>query len=205
MKLFRLSTYRLYRPDFLAAHKKLQGSLKVMVMSDLHFSYQVSDLKLQAIIKQVQKNKPSYILIPGDLIDTLNMVDQKTERQRLLDFLEHLGKMSVVILSLGNHDMYLKPKQNQSGWQYEAASDFYNQIRQLDNVFLLDNQIYEDDNIYCLGYTQSPAYYKKGEGTSEDLTVMLDELANLPEKYLHQLPKNKLKFALVHSPGYLND
>ena len=69
----------------------------------------------------------------------------------------------------------------------------------------MDNQIYEDDNIYCLGYTQSPVYYEKKEGKSDNLAVMLDELANLPKKYLYHLPQNKLKFALIHSPVYLND
>ena len=205
MKLFHLSTYRFYSPYFFASHKKLEDPFKIMIMSDLHFSYQVSDRKLQSIVKQVELINPVYLLFPGDLIDTLDMVDKSSERKRLLDFLAALGQITTVILSIGNHDMYRKPKANQSGWQYEKATILFDQIRSLQNVHLLDNQIYEDDNIYCLGYTQSPDYYEKKEGKSENLTVMLDELANLPEKYLYHLPQNKLKFALIHSPVYLND
>ena len=205
MKLFRLSTYRLFRPAFFAHRQKIPDPFKVMVMSDLHFSYQVPNSKLQAIIKQVYSLSPSYLLIPGDLIDTLDMLDKPSELQRFLKFLEKLGQLTTVIISVGNHDMYRKPKGKQSGWQYGMNSVFFDRIRQLPNVQLLDNQVYEDENIYCLGYTQSPAYYKAKEGVSENLSVMLDELADLPEKYLYQLPKNKLKFALIHSPVFLDD
>lgn len=45
MKLFRLSTYRLFRPSVFGYHKKMSDPFKVMVMSDLHFSYQVTDQK----------------------------------------------------------------------------------------------------------------------------------------------------------------
>lgn len=204
MKLFRLSTYQLFRPDFFAHHKKTADPFKVMVMSDLHFSYQVSDRKLRAIVKQVKTLSPSYILMPGDLIDTLDMVDKTSERQRLLKFLRQLGQCATVILGIGNHDMYRKPTGNQIGWQYEIASEFFDEIRALDNVFLLDNQVYEDENIYCLGYTQSPDYYRADSGITEDLPTILFELDSLPEQYLNHLPKQKLKFALVHSPVYLN-
>lgn len=205
MKLFRLSTYKLYRPNFLSKHQELQDPFKIVVMSDLHFSYQVSDRKLQAILNQVKLINPSYLLLPGDLIDTVDMVDKKAERTRLLKFLEELGRLTVVILSLGNHDMYRKPGPKQSGWQYESASFFFDQIRQLKNIHLLDNQVYEDENIYCLGYTQSFTYYETKEGTAEDLKIMLDELSSLPEEFLQHLPADKLKFALIHSPVYLND
>ena len=204
MKLFRLSTYRLFRPDFFAHHRKTVDPFKVMVMSDLHFSYQVSDRKLRAIVKQVKTLSPSYVLMPGDLIDTLDMVDKTSERQRLLKFLRQLGQCSTIILGIGNHDMYRKPTGNQIGWQYEIASEFFDEIRALDNVFLLDNQVYEDENIYCLGYTQSPDYYRADSGITEDLPTILSELDSLPEQYLNHLPKQKLKFALVHSPVYLN-
>ena len=205
MKLFRLSTYKLYRPNFLSKHQELQDPFKIIVMSDLHFSYQVSDRKLQAILNQVKLINPSYLLFPGDLIDTVDMVDKKAERTRLLKFLEELGRLTVVILSLGNHDMYRKSNPKQSGWQYESASFFFDQIRQLKNIHLLDNQVYEDDYIYCLGYTQSFAYYKTKEDTAEGLQIMLDELSSLPEEFLQHLPADKLKFALVHSPVHLND
>ena len=204
MKLFRLSTYRLFRPDFFAHHKKVSDPFKVMVMSDLHFSYQVTNQKLQAIIKQAKTLAPDYILMPGDLIDTLDMVDENSERQRLLNFLKKLGQQAKVILSVGNHDMYRKPTEGQTGWQYEVASKLFDEIRALDNAFLLDNQVYEDENIYCLGYTQSPKYYRADKGIVEDMPVLLSELESLSEKYLTHLPEKKLKFALIHSPVYLN-
>ena len=115
MKLFRLSTYRLFRPSVFAHHKKISDPFKVMVMSDLHFSYQVTEQKLQAIIKQVKNLAPSYILMPGDLVDTLDMVDSEAELNRFLSFLSSLGQLATVIISVGNNDMYRKPKSGRHG------------------------------------------------------------------------------------------
>ena len=205
MKLFRLSTYRLFRPSLFDHHKKLQDPFKVMVMSDLHFSYQVTDQKLEAIVRQTKSLAPKYILMPGDLVDTLDMVDAESELQRFLNFLKSLGELATVIISVGNHDMYRKPKGGHHGWQYDENNQLFDQIRQLKNVHLLDNQVYEDQYIYCLGYTQSPAYYKSKNGVTENLPQMIKELQSLPENYLYHLPPKKLKFALIHSPVFLNN
>lgn len=205
MKLFRLSTYRLFCPSIFDHHKKLQDPFKIMVMSDLHFSYQVTDQKLEAIVSQTKFLAPKYILMPGDLVDTLDMVDDEFELQRFLNFLKSLGELAMVIISVGNHDMYRKPKGGHHGWQYDENNQLFDQIRQLKNVHLLDNQIYEDQYIYCLGYTQSPAYYKSKNGVTENLPQMIKELQSLPENYLYHLPPKKLKFALIHSPVFLNN
>lgn len=205
MKLFRLSTYRLFCPSIFDHHKKLQDPFKIMVMSDLHFSYQVTDQKLEAIVSQTKFLAPKYILMPGDLVDTLDMVDDEFELQRFLNFLKSLGELATVIISVGNHDMYRKPKGGHHGWQYDENNQLFDQIRQLKNVHLLDNQIYEDQYIYCLGYTQSPAYYKSKNGVTENLPQMIKELQSLPENYLYHLPPKKLKFALIHSPVFLNN
>lgn len=205
MKLFRLSTYRLFRPSIFGHHKKMPDPFKVMVMSDLHFSYQVTDQKLDAIVRQVKSLAPKYILMPGDLVDTLDMVDADSELNRFLNFLKSLGQLATVIISVGNHDMYRKPKGGRHGWQYGETNQLFDQIHQLENVHLLDNEVYEDQYIYCLGYTQSPAYYKAKKSVTENLPQMLKELQSLPENYLYHLPAKKIKFALIHSPVFLND
>ena len=75
----------------------MSDPFKVMVMSDLHFSYQVTDQKLDAIVRQVKNLAPKYILMPGDLVDTLDMVDSEAELNRFLNFLSSLGQLATVI------------------------------------------------------------------------------------------------------------
>ena len=187
MKIFQETTYKLYRktPLFSGQSK----SLKIAVISDIHFSRLVKNLKLRAIIKQFELARPDYIFITRDLIDTLECVDSLSERERL-------------IISLGNHDFYRIPE-NKKGWLIVRDEEFLNSLRQIPNLVLLDDQVYQDDDIFCFGYTQKKSYYTEdGVNFAENAEAQLEDLtktlANLPEP-----PADKLKFALIHAPTHL--
>ena len=203
MKIFQETTYKLYHktPLFSGQSK----SLKIAVISDIHFSRLVKNLKLRAIIKQFELARPDYIFIPGDLIDTLECVDSESERQRFLNFLQNLTAISSVrkmIVGLGNHDFYRIPE-NKKGWLIVRNQTFLRSLRQVPKLVLLDDQIYQDDDIYCFGYTQKKSYYTEdGVNFAENAEAQLEDLtktlANLPEP-----PTDKLKFALIHAPTHL--
>ena len=203
MKIFQETTYKLYHktPLFSGQSK----SLKIAVISDIHFSRLVKNLKLRAIIKQFELARPDYIFIPGDLIDTLECVDSESERQRFLNFLQNLTAISSVrkmIVCLGNHDFYRIPE-NKKGWLIVRDNDFFEALRRIPNLVLLDDQTYQDDDIFCFGYTQKKSYYTEdGVNFAENAEAQLEDLtktlANLPEP-----PTDKLKFALIHAPTHL--
>ena len=203
MKIFQETTYKLYHktPLFSGQSK----SLKIAVISDIHFSRLVKNLKLRAIIKQLELARPDYIFIPGDLIDTLECVDSESERQRFLNFLQNLTAISSVrkmIVGLGNHDFYRIPE-NKKGWLIVRDKEFLKSLRQVPNLVLLDDQTYQDDDIFCFGYTQKKSYYTEdGVNFAENAEAQLEDLtktlANLPEP-----PADKLKFALIHAPTHL--
>ena len=203
MKIFQETTYKLYRktPLFSGQSK----SLKIAVISDIHFSRLVKNLKLRAIIKQFELARPDYIFIPGDLIDTLECVDSLGERERFLGFLQNLTAISSVrkmIVSLGNHDFYRIPE-NKKGWHIVRDKEFLKSLREVSNLVLLDDEIYQDDDIFCFGYTQKKSYYTEdGVNFAENAEAQLEDLtktlANLPEP-----PADKLKFALIHAPTHL--
>jgi len=203
VKIFQETTYKLYHktPLFSGQSK----SLKIAVISDIHFSRLVKNLKLRAIIKQFELARPDYIFIPGDLIDTLECVDSESERQRFLNFLQNLTAISSVrkmIVGLGNHDFYRIPE-NKKGWLIVRDNDFFEALRRIPNLVLLDDQTYQDDDIFCFGYTQKKSYYTEdGVNFAENAEAQLEDLtktlANLPEP-----PTDKLKFALIHAPTHL--
>ena len=106
MKIFQETTYKLYRKTPLFSGQS--RSLKIAVISDIHFSKLVKNAKLRAIKQQFELSRPDYIFIPGDLIDTLECIDSESEHQRFLNFLQNLTAISSVrkmIVSLGNHDL----------------------------------------------------------------------------------------------------
>lgn len=210
MKLFHETSIKFYSD---------KSHLKICVLSDLHFSYQVTDEKLDAILEKMSEREPDYILIPGDLIDSCDMLKDQKEENRLINFVKNLAKAAKVIISMGNHDTYRKTTkefQNETGelWQNEDHPAYIDRLRELDNVVYLNNESYEDKNLYVFGFTQKPAYYnyksKKKRVTiihpaHEDLDELLREFDEIDRKYLINLPKNKLKLAMIHSPVYLDD
>lgn len=207
MKLFHETKIDLYSE---------KSTPKICVISDLHFSYRVKNEKLNALTKKLRERKPDYLFIPGDLVDSNDMIFDSAEEKRLLNLLEKLGSFTKVIISKGNHDVYKKSskehkKRTGDRWEVIENTEFVKKVNALKNVFYLDNEAYEDKNIYVLGLTLSSSYYrllnseKDPKNPGENLDELLKNLDNLDQKLITHLPKNKLKFTLIHSPAHLDD
>ena len=211
MKLFHETNIKFYSKS---------KTPKICVISDIHFSYRVKSKKLNALLEKLKARKPDYIFIPGDLVDSTDMVKNEAEAKRLLNWLEKLGSFTTVLISEGNHDVYKKSskehkKETGDKWEAIKNTDFLKRINELKNVHFLDNNSYEDNNVYVFGLSSSPDYYKLFSKDkkrislfkpgNEDVEVMLKELDDLNQKLITKLPKGKLKFALIHSPVALAD
>lgn len=208
MNLFHTTTYHLYQ-------KYIQRDYKIAVISDIHFSYLVTNKKLFDITNYLKSLNIDYILIAGDLIDSVNMIEDTHEYYRLLHWLKSLGDIATTLISFGSHDYcrkeyYANPKmQNKFYWEYQLDSNFIKDIDKIPNVYALNNNTYEDSNLYIAGITNSFAYYypksKKNEKINEDKQQLLIELQQLKYELLKNLPKNKINLAMLHSPIYLID
>ena len=214
MKCFYYSRYRFYSPN-------VKQALKFFLISDIHFSNKVKSTTLRAITEQAHQKQPDYIIIAGDIIDSLDCIQDTSNLKRLTSWLEQLGKAAPVLIGLGNHDFYRKNPEHHSifsgkrHWFSETNSAFINTVNSIDNIQLLNNEVYEDDNVYIFGFTQTPEYYQFHRDNkhnasiihpgNEDLDVMLSNLDALDQNLIYNLPKHKAKIAIVHSPVYLTD
>ena len=214
MKCFYHSQYRFY-------NQYIKHELRFFLLSDIHFSQRVSSQTLRAITAQANRVEPHYILIAGDLIDSLDHIKNPSDFKRLTRWLERLAKVAPVLIGLGNHEFYHKnPKRKnifsrQGRWLAEDNQSFIDAINKLDNVQILNNQAFEDQNVYIFGFTQTPEYYQFDNENHrsasilhpghEDRDVMVADLDTLDQKLITNLPKHKAKIALIHSPVYLAD
>lgn len=173
-------------------HNNYKNNIKIVVISDIHFSYNISNKKLNKIIKHIQVEKPDYIFVAGDIVDSLDMIAKEKEKNRLITFLEELSSITKTIMILGNHDLYRSVK-NKDLIEYE---DYYNEISNIKNVYLLRDEYYEDKNILVYGLFQEYEYF--GKHTKEDINVLVEEIDKINLK-----KSNKIKFVLIHSPNYL--
>lgn len=205
MKLMHSTDYKLYS-------SKIENDIRISLLSDLHFSYMIKEKKLDYILNYVIKIEPDYIIIDGDLIDSVDMILDINEQNRLISWIRSLSSVSKVIISLGSHDYTRKKydKNNKMFWEYCFKKDFFNEINDISNVTLLNNSVYEDDEVCILGYTQSLKCYipHKKEGmfkpVKEDKQRKKVEIKNLINK-VGNISEEKLSLFLCHSPIYLTD
>ncbi len=210
MKLFHETKIKLYSE---------KSQLKICVISDIHFSDRVSSRKLNALVQIIKKREPNYIFVPGDIVDYNDLIFDEKEENRLLDFFEKLGQIATTLISVGNHDEYklaTKEHRKKTGekYAYYKNEKFIKKLNNLANVFYLDNEKYEDENIFVVGITQKAAYYNFYHSdkkttvftpTKESVEEFINELDSLDQSLLSKLPAGKQKFALIHSPVVLTD
>ena len=204
-KLQHLTTYKTY-------HSFLKENFKIISISDLHFSSKVTTNKLNAIYQNLEQQQPDYILIVGDLIDSLEVMKIKKEKQRLMTFLSTLATLAPVLISKGNHDFYSfnRKKEKASSLQIKSQ-EYFAELNRLSNIHVLDNTFYEDNKIYVAGFTQTPDYYKTPRkkksisfGTPENKERLM-EILKKNYQLRKNLPKDKICIAMIHSPIYLKE
>ena len=158
----------------------------IMHLSDIHFNTNTKEKDLAKITNLINKIKPDYIMITGDLIDEPE-ITKNNKIKELVTFLSDIAKESKIIIGIGNHDVLC-----------QSDYKFFNKLNDLYNIYVLNNTSYHDEFIYVTGFTLPNEFYYNING-SENKEVLLDFLNNHKE-LINKLPKDKPKILLVHSP-----
>ena len=165
----------------------IKTDITIVHISDIHFSMDTSSQRMDKIKNKILSINPNYIMITGDMIDYPSVIDSSNKIKELVVFLTSLAKTSKVIISLGNHDIIRQKDLN-----------FFNKINDLYNIYVLNNNTYEDEFIYVFGLTLPTDYYYN-LAREESVEILLENLDNCKDKIIN-LPKKLLKIAMIHSP-----
>lgn len=169
---------------------KVKNKIKVVLLSDIHFSkYFIID-NLELIKNSVKKLEPDYICIAGDTIDEVSVVYDVKKINILTSFLTDLAKISKVFISLGNHDIR------------ENKDLLYFKDLKIDNLYLLNNSYYIDKKVVINGYNMPRDYYYNSP-QGEDAKVMYQDL--LKNKDNLYFSDKLFNISLIHSPINLLD
>ena len=172
--------------------KKLKKNITFIHIGDIHYNETTSAKKLEYIKYAIEDAHPDYIFITGDLLDKPKITKNKEKIKLLVSWLNSLGNIAKVFISLGNHDIIL-----------EEDYKFFNKLNDINNIYVLNNQSYEDENVFISGFTLPTNYYYNIE-KHEDEDALLETLQN-NFNLVTNLPKKKYKVALIHSPILLSE
>lgn len=173
-------------------NSKVKKDVKIAVIGDMHISNRVSFFKIEKIKKQLLKENADYNVFVGDLIDRPEELQNETSVQKLRDLLTLSAKVAPTFVVLGNHDYIVR------GTTYSRLKEVKEFFRQLKGVTLLDNDVYTDDKIWLMGYTETIDYYNKKEYNHK--AFFEDFKQN--EKLYTNMDKKLTKVALIHSPEF---
>lgn len=192
MSFFKTTKDIIYVPN-------TKSKINIIQISDLHYSSLISEKKLSKIIHKINESKPDYIVITGDTIDSTESINNENRIKIILNFLESLASISKTILSLGNHDFYKRKNKNIT---FNYPKEFWNQVKNIPNLYLLNNEIYKNEEIEFFGYTQPKNYYwaKKKEEINENVI-----LKDLQTKKSFLKKSSVPKIGLIHSPSCITN
>lgn len=157
---------------------------KICHISDIHYcdSYNIKRFKM--LYEEIKQTNPNYICITGDILDSSN----EKNLNPLYDFIKSLSQVCTTIIVLGNHDVdYMDNKEH----IFSINENYINNLEHIDNVILLRNSIYEEENITFIGIELPYKSY-------------FDEDYNCDEinKFLNQ-KSSKYNVVLVHNPAVI--
>lgn len=195
-KLF-VEKFSITSPHYLEDEKTL------LILSDIHYHKNV-DLKIyEILIKKIFEIKPSYVIIPGDIIETMDFLNQKNEREFLENIIKSIAQICPIIIILGNHDIgdfsSVSKRIKKGNIHNEDTSNniikYFESWNRFNNVYFLNNNQITIGNTNFLGFNpEISTYYKVNDQKTNEIFI---------ENYLKSNLKaneNEYNILLVHSP-----
>lgn len=196
----RLVDHYLQIRDITLYNKNVKNDFKVVALGDIHLSKSVDKIKITAIKKQIKEEKADYNVFLGDFVSTPKKLENKEIQEQLLDLIASSAVVAPTMIILGNHDFINKNKDKNNKYSIENNKAFWEKVTSINNVYLLDNKLYQDNQVLFMGYKETLKYYYNNE-SYEDLEVFFNDFKSYPKLYKN-LPKDIIKIGLIHSPEY---
>ncbi len=166
-----------FKYETIENNKGLGEDVRVVLLSDLHNNKKLDEKK---IFEKVREFDPECILIPGDLVE-----DRKDKSDNAVAFVAELSKTAPVFISIGNHEEYLKERDE------KAYKETMEELSKYATV--LSNATAETEHLNLVGLTVPTWFY---------WTRMTPKKRNLP--VIPPVISNKFEILLAHNPEYVD-
>lgn len=180
----------IYKQYEVETKKKLTDK-KVITISDLHLTNEVTRYELNDLLLKINDILPQYIFILGDIF-AFQYLEDAIFKKNILYFLNTLTKIGKTYLVFGNHDYLYKEKQKNFFIEIDKLLNFY----QKTNIQVITNNLIEEDDMNIIGYNKFPLYYKD---ELKDISKLREEINSLMGKINDVLKQEKFSIFLTHS------
>ena len=187
--------------------------LKFFVFADLHMNKDIDLNILSSLVDAAKDAQPDAVIFLGDLIHTVQYLDDEKNFTTLKKFLDDLAEVAPFYIIVGNHDIRSYDTENDRAFVREPR-EFWEAVTKNPKIKLLRNQEIETPDYYIAGMEQSAECYglnrdgglnkyqrnilfaERPEAMRKELKIFLDNL-NIPK--IHDKPN----ILLLHSARFL--
>lgn len=152
---------------------KLKRNILIALFSDIHYCSIVSKNKLNQIYNNLVENKPDFICITGDIIDSNESLLDKKHMNIFYNWIKQISSIAPTLFVLGNHDI-LKTKAFFKEDIYTYPTEFISNLNKIPNLYFLDNKGITINNINFYGYS-APYKYYRGFKSSENIDLLIED------------------------------
>ncbi len=195
--------FSLDKKMILEKYKFIKESLPqvdVKVVSDIHYSPSFDYSKLSTILDVLNATPTNYVCIPGDLLDSTDVLNNYELRIKLLDWLNYLANQYQTFLTLGSHDIAYR---QDNKWNLDYPVSFLEDVKDMGINLGYFTPYYEDDNLIVYQLDLPLSYYYSNNG-DENVNILISTLENIKEDLVN-LNNKKLKIFICHSPLFLTN
>lgn len=140
-------------------------STSIIVIGDQHFKVSnipEVELFIKKITALVEKKKPNFIVLLGDLLDTHERL-HVIPLNKAYEFIDNMRNIATTYILVGNHDM-------QNNKEYLSTNHWLNPLKEWENVIVVDKveklEINDEKFVFC-PYV-FPGLFEKALDTLED-------------------------------------
>lgn len=169
----------------------------IVVASDIHFHEHIDKSLYIAMIKYCANVAPDYVIMPGDLIETFDFLNNSTERIFFEDMIRRLASFTKVIIVPGNHEVANLGLTGRS--KNSDVINFLDSLNRIKNVYFLNNEQVKINDINFLGFSPRFETYLKYNDDVRDMTVEDYIKSNL------KMENDQFNVLVTHSPMLLKD
>lgn len=175
--------------NYILENPKIKEDITILNLSDIH-----SNIKaLDKIIDYIKNIHIDYILIPGDIVDILNLDNEKEFLEKVIE----LSKYADTYIVIGNHDKYIGARKYTDIENFKNTN-FYKTLSNVPTItlFIEDFKTIDINNNLSISALVFPnSYYYKKEKV-EDFNKFIKKVDKLDN-----LDNNKFNILLAHSPN----
>jgi len=176
---------------------------KILTVSDIHYHPNVDKGIFLMLIDYARKSSPDFIVIPGDLIETIEFINYSSHKLFFERFIKELSEIAPILFVPGNHDIADNDAKSFILKNFKTnlqALRYFDSLNKLANVYFLVNEQVRLNEMNFLGFSpRIETYRKKGDLKTNEMFA---------EDYLKsglKMTSDGYNVLITHSPILLTE